>query len=185
MSSAISACNYEFQGQVYSPAFSEPPSPPQSPMSTSSDTEQEAPQQFVNRRPKFPTKYHEMLQPINPITTLHVETRTKSIVPTHKSKVNAELQQQFLNILQLSEASDIELFLREHSENIDVNQYNCDGQTPLHIACIGGNCDIVKILIRFGADPSLTNRDGFSVLHLASFSGSSEVLTFLTNLRRR
>ena len=37
MSEEISYSNYLYQGQVYSPAFSDPPSP-SSPMSTSSDT---------------------------------------------------------------------------------------------------------------------------------------------------
>jgi ankyrin repeat protein len=62
---------------------------------------------------------------------------------------------------------------------VDVNRFSSDGQTPLHDACVSGNLDLVRILVQFGADLQLTNRDGFSVIHLATFSGNSQLLTFL------
>jgi hypothetical protein len=186
----VSVCNYEFKGQIYSPAFSEPESPPASPESShisvapirqERDASDHLLSSYSNKQPKFPTKYHEMLQPLNPITTL----RVKAILPTHKSTVNAKLQEQFLRVLQLGNTvADVEAFLRDHSENIDINQYNSDGQTPLHLASLEGNCDAVELLIRFGADIFLTTRDGFSVMHLAAFSGNSKLLCFFTSLIR-
>ena len=196
MTAAISVSNYEFQGQVLSPAFSDPPSPPPSPMSTSSDQdgssstdfsashnfdeETTSRRTFVNGKPKYPTKYHELLLPLSPATSLPVAT----IVPTHCSKVNAELQEQFLNLLRVSTPADVERFLEMHSENVDVNRYNVSGQTPLHEACVEDNAELVRILVRFGADCRLTTRDGFSVLHLASFGGGSELFNLLVGLKR-
>merc|ERR1712088_397505 len=142
MSTTVCLNNYEYNGQVYSPAFSDPPSPkdynldseedvcdvedsnlspPMSPQKIESQrktpntqlsvvnnrdiiintqlielpsakdlwrnklkrkqsdniekqSEDEIPTdnlpfRFVNKKPKFPTKYHEMLQPLSPVTT--------------------------------------------------------------------------------------------------------------------
>jgi hypothetical protein len=64
---------------------------------------------------------------------------------------------------------------------IDVNQYNSDGFTPLHsflTAEFDINLDIpwlvpecVELLLEFGADPTLRNRDGNTALHLACSRG--------------
>ena len=74
---------------------------------------------------------------------------------------------------------NLEDFLVHHSENIDVNQYNHDGQTALQQSCSAGNLPLVKLLVRFGANMRLTTREGFSVLHIAAFSGHSELLAFV------
>jgi ankyrin repeat protein len=78
----------------------------------------------------------------------------------------------------------IECFLRQHSENIDINRFNVDGQTALHEACQLGNVACVKTLLLFGANPILTNRDGFSILHLSAFSGNPELLSIAMNLKQ-
>ena len=204
---------YTCLGHVYSPAFSDPPSP----MSTSSDSEgrstpvnmaeksrgqsaeaimlstspvqpqissQETQQpKFVNRKPRFPTIYHEALQPLLPVTTLPVPS-TAPVNLSGNPKVCAVLQEQFLNLLRISDLSEIESFLKEHSENMDLNHcVNEWGELPLHEACVRGDLSLAKLLIQFGADHRLTNRDGFSPLHLASFSGNPQLINFVINLR--
>ena len=277
MSEEISYSNYLYQGQVYSPAFSDPPSP-SSPMSTSSDTGTSSIQsdhsedqsalstnmspvykeanpcssshtstdnkripftssklsdtsglkndanksscngceddnssnptshntfsnpQVNSSRLKFPTKYHEMLQPLSPVTTLPVEEVIRRPLPnkTHITEHDVQLQQQFHslvdnattcqvsktttnneNTLLSSRVNSLEDFLVHHSENIDVNQYNTDGQTALQQSCLAGNLPLVKLLVRFGANMKLTTREGFSILHIAAFSGHSDLLTFV------
>jgi len=281
MSEEISYSNYLYQGQVYSPAFSDPPSP-SSPMSTSSDTgssliqsdiyhpeeqatlstdmspvyNEETPcssshkstdhkslaftssqlsdnsglkysankssfnrtedvnssrpsshntfsnSQVSSSRLKFPTKYHEMLQPLSPVTTLPVEELIRRPLPnkTHITEHNVQLQKKFHslvdnattcqaasktatanneNTLLSSRVNTLEDFLLHHSENIDVNQYNTDGQTALQQCCLAGNLPLVKLLVRFGANMRLTTREGFSILHIAAFSGHSDLLTFV------
>lgn len=201
---------YTCLGHVYSPAFSDPPSP----MSTSSDSEdravtvkmtekaaseslvlstspaqpqvlaQESQRKFVNRKPHFPTIYHEALQPLLPVTTLPVPVTAPVTEPmTANSKTSAVLQEQFLNLMRISDLSEIESFLREHSENMDLNRCaNEWGELPLHEACVRGDLALAKLLIQFGADHRLTNRDGFSPLHLASFSGNAQLVNFVVNM---
>lgn len=174
-----------YQDPVYSPAFSEPPSPSSSPMSTGSDPEEseivrEEESLFRNRKPEYPTKYHEMLQPLHPVLSVPVET----IVPTHSSSVNIQLQEQFDSLLRICQVESVERFLRQHSENIDINRYNSDGQTPLHQACVEGNLALVRILVQYGANCQLTTKGGFSPIHLATFSGNTEVLSFVISGNR-
>ena len=283
MSEEISYSNYLYQGQVYSPAFSDPPSP-SSPMSISSDTTTASSQQSDNyssedqcsvppnmspvynetsscsksqnqsinkaytssqasdkrnirqegnsydfrgarnvqnssqnsfsnyqgnpAKPKFPTKYHEMLQPLSPVTTLPVEEEViRRPLPnkTHVTEHDVQLQKQFHSLVDsatcpLPKTTDkaatnnttdnekslvnrvlqnLEDFLVHHSENIDVNQYNHDGQTALQQSCSAGNLPLVKLLVRFGANMRLTTREGFSILHIAAFSGHSDLLAFV------
>ena len=281
MSEEICFSNYQYQGQVYSPAFSDPPSP-SSPMSTTSDTatssvqsdntssnaelntftttdmppiyNEEMPSSNPNKhihkgasaigstisndnsslefktnessskngvgcnniqqsnqndsnplqnctsRLKFPTKYHEMLQPLSPVTTLPVDEVVRRPLPnkTHQVEHDVQLQKQFHSLVDtatsplsktttttnnektlLSRVNSIEDFLLHHSQNIDVNQYNSDGKTALQQCCLAGNLPLVKLLVRFGANMRLTTREGFSVLHIAAFSGHSELLTFV------
>ena len=208
MSTAISVFNYEFQGQVLSPAFSPPPSP----VSDSNDSvegdedviapttqrphKRRMPQQqqqnqqqpkrrtFVNKKPKFPTRYHESLQPLSPCTMLPV-TICRAVDAPHKSGVDAERQEEFLKLMRNCDAQEVEVFLRAHSENIDINKFSEEGETALHMACHEGNVSCAEVLLRFGANPRITTRNGFSIVHLASFSGSPETLTLAINLNQK
>ncbi len=74
----------------------------------------------------------------------------------------------------------------ENSANVgvDVNQYNSDGFTPLHCfltATFDINLDIpwlvpecVELLLQYGADPGLCDRNGNTTLHLACTRGRFE-----------
>ena len=123
-----------------------------------------------------------MLQPLSPVITLPVESSYTQYQT--KPKVNAELQKEFMQLLRGSNLNEIERFLREHSENVDVNVFDPEfGQTPLHDACQLGQFELVKILVQYGANHKLTNRDGFSIWHLAAFCGNPKILSYISNLR--
>ncbi|KAI5647533.1 hypothetical protein M9H77_33538 [Catharanthus roseus] len=54
------------------------------------------------------------------------------------------------------------------------------GDTPLHIACIGGHVDFVKEVINLSPELSEElNRDGLSPLHIASGNGDVEIIRAL------
>jgi hypothetical protein len=278
MSTTVCLNDYEYNGQVYSPAFSDPPSPkdyntdseedgcdledsslspPMSPQKRESekkttntqlsvnsraiiintpfielpsakdlwrnklkrkrsDTEKKSdneittdslhiPFPFVNKKPKFPTKYHEMLQPLSPVTTFpppNTTTTNFSLLNSKQKamKTDVKLQEQF-NLLindneslngeqQLSSSSSVESlttmveeFLIQHSKSIDINRYDNEGQTPLQRCCLVGNLPLAKLLVKFGAKSKITTRDGFTTLHIAAFSGHSQMLFFIMNMR--
>lgn len=49
-----------------------------------------------------------------------------------------------------------------------INQTDKNGHTPLHLACMGGNIEILTKLDSLGADPLIKSSKGKSVLHFAA-----------------
>nr|XP_050852188.1 ankyrin repeat domain-containing protein 16-like isoform X3 [Vespula vulgaris] len=63
-----------------------------------------------------------------------------------------------------------------------VNARDSSGATPLHEAIKGGNLNVVKRMIQFGADFRATDKVGQTILHVASLIGSVEMMEYiLTN----
>ena len=58
-------------------------------------------------------------------------------------------------------------------------QENRDGETPLAMACIKNHLPIVRILVRKGAEITISRKDGITALHDASRSGSREMASYL------
>ena len=98
---------------------------------------------------------------------------------------NKNLQSKFEEALQSSDCSKVEDILSCYSDNIDINLLNDEGNTPLQTATLGGNLDIVRLLIRHGADPSVTSRDGWSTLHIAAYTGHSSITQYIMINTRR
>ncbi|XP_066896192.1 notch-regulated ankyrin repeat-containing protein [Kogia breviceps] len=61
----------------------------------------------------------------------------------------------------------------------NVNSFGPEGQTALHQSVIDGNLEVVKLLVKFGADIRLANRDGWSALHIAAFGGHQDIVLYL------
>lgn len=61
----------------------------------------------------------------------------------------------------------------------NVNSFGPEGQTALHQSVIDGNLELVKLLVKFGADVRLANRDGWSALHIAAFGGRQDIALYL------
>ena len=75
-------------------------------------------------------------------------------------------------------------FILSKNKNININEYDKIGFTPLLIAIRDkGNIEIIDFLIKRGSDISLKTRDGNqdSILHLAIKSNSLEYVDYLIN----
>lgn len=59
-----------------------------------------------------------------------------------------------------------------------INSRSCEGYTPLLLAAYRGNIDIIKELIKFGADYSLINNSGLSILHMAAQGNKPSVIVY-------
>ncbi|XP_022084190.1 notch-regulated ankyrin repeat-containing protein-like [Acanthaster planci] len=66
---------------------------------------------------------------------------------------------------------------------VNVNVFDGEGQTPLHQSVLVGNLELVKLLVQFGADVRLANRDGWNALHIAAYGGHDDIVLYL--IRRR
>ena len=72
------------------------------------------------------------------------------------------------------------------SAGVDVNARGDRGCTPLFNAVIGENAEIVELLLRAGADPSIRSADGQSVLQYArNVSASPRILALLSQAKKR
>ena len=181
MSTTIKFNHYEFQGQVYSPAFSEPNSPISTDSNASSNPGspnfERKSQEFKSKVPKYANKYEEMLQPMSPVTFL------KTSEKIFESDCDENFQRKFFDLVQLADSEEIDEFLSENLDKVDINKFNQDGHTALQISCLEGHLELAKILVKFGAKLHLCTRDGFSILHLAVFSGHSNLMSYILSLQ--
>ncbi|KAL7304063.1 hypothetical protein TKK_0003527 [Trichogramma kaykai] len=56
----------------------------------------------------------------------------------------------------------------EENKPVEVDARDKLGRTPLHLALAKGSGQVVKYLLKLGADPNLADEDGFSPLHVIS-----------------
>ena len=89
-------------------------------------------------------------------------------------------QRIFIEVLSSGDLPALRQLLQDNV--VDVNWYNVDGQTALHQGCRDGNLELVKLLVQFGANVRLTNRDGWSPLHLATYHGHRDVVMYLIDV---
>ncbi|XP_007054444.2 nuclear factor NF-kappa-B p105 subunit isoform X2 [Chelonia mydas] len=77
----------------------------------------------------------------------------------------------------------LEVVLDFNSDDI-INMRNDLYQTPLHLAVVTKQADVVEDLLRAGADVSLLDRHGNSILHLAAKEGDDKILNILLKHER-
>ncbi|KAF4605123.1 hypothetical protein EYR40_003906 [Pleurotus pulmonarius] len=66
--------------------------------------------------------------------------------------------------------------------DIDVNQHDEYGFTPLHLAADRGNKDVVRLLLASGADRTVKDQDEFTALELAEVAGHNEIVDILAQV---
>lgn len=91
----------------------------------------------------------------------------------------AQCQKSLREAVRNGDSSGLKRLLEAREGKINLNVFDTEGQTPLHQSCQLGNLELVKLLVRFGADVRLANRDGWSALHIAAYGGHTDILLFL------
>jgi len=74
--------------------------------------------------------------------------------------------------------------LLEQCPETDLDAVDEYGYTPLHLACDRGNIDMVRLLLKKGADHSLKDPDNLSPIELAKEAGQSDIEAMLSSIRR-
>lgn len=80
-----------------------------------------------------------------------------------------------------NDVSGLTTLLEQYPET-DVDAVDEFGYTPLHLACDRGNIDIVRLLLKKGADHSLKDPDNLSPIELAKEAGQSEIEAMLSSI---
>jgi len=64
---------------------------------------------------------------------------------------------------------------------LNINAVGKGGQTPLVAAVLMGKPNAVKVLLEYGADYSIPEKDGYTVMHAAAFQGRADIVPLLAN----
>ncbi|XP_040577045.1 uncharacterized protein [Lepeophtheirus salmonis] len=146
-------------------------------------SEQQSPGSYLY----YPTPHHhsyivDQQVQLHSISSQEQEQQQRFSDPVIEKKTpgtDIKLQRLFDETLSNAKYEEISDFLHRYSELIDINFYDEDGQTPLQRFCQIGALPLVKLLIQYGANPGLTNREGWSPVHIASFSGNTELYSYI------
>ena len=65
------------------------------------------------------------------------------------------------------------------NNNMDINQFDKDGYTPLYIACMFGYLEIVRLLLDHGASINKCTEHGYTSLYIACCNGEVEIIKLL------
>ena len=88
-----------------------------------------------------------------------------------------EKEKQLFNAISNGNINQIELLL---NEGFNINCKDKYGSTPLHCAVIFNKKEIVKLLIKRGANPNIQNdTEGYTPLHNSVFYGEEEIIKAL------
>ncbi|KAK7497051.1 hypothetical protein BaRGS_00011787 [Batillaria attramentaria] len=103
-------------------------------------------------------------------------------MPTSTSQspqVVAQYQSTLREAVRNGDSTGLRRLLEAREGKINLNVFDTEGQTALHQSCQLGNLELVKLLVKFGADVRLANRDGWSAVHIAAFGGHTDILLYL------
>jgi len=76
-------------------------------------------------------------------------------------------------------AGDLEQLKAMEEQEIDLNALDEYGFTPLHLAADRGHVELVRELLRVGADRGVRDSEGLTALELAEAAGQDEVVQLL------
>lgn len=97
----------------------------------------------------------------------------------------APYQEIFQKAVRSGDTHELQRILQRWEGAVNVNLFDQEGQTALHQSCMDGNLELVKLLVKFGADVKLANRDGWSALHIAAYGGHQDIALYLISNSRR
>lgn len=61
-----------------------------------------------------------------------------------------------------------------HGRHANMNRKNSQGITPVHLACLGGDADLLEVLLEQGGDPESKDKGGWTPLIYAAYAGHIE-----------
>lgn len=72
--------------------------------------------------------------------------------------------------------TDILQLLLTKSPSYNIDTHTCYNETSLHLACLNGCLDPVRLLVEHRADLHARDGRGNTILHLAAANGSSDII---------
>ena len=136
---------------------------------------------------KIPQKYKAMVEEIAIISYQKItELETSSVEYIHETILNNSISSDIeepnviFNILETEDINKLERWL-ENKGNINWDVYNDTGDTPLHVAVINGDTNIVELILNHGANINLLNKVGYTSLEISCIDKNPNMIKFLEN----
>lgn len=92
---------------------------------------------------------------------------------------NYTVEEKNVKIFSLIEKGKLDEFKKYNFGEINMNEYNSDGLTPLHYCIKMGDTHILKILLKLGGQIDTVNKSGHTLLEYACLEKDPNVITFL------
>lgn len=108
-----------------------------------------------------------------------VSSNKASKIHDGRRKISFSAESLLIAAIQDGDMEDLARVLHSQAHNININQTNHIGLTPLHHSVLGNNLDAVKILLCSGAEVNAQDENGFSPLHTASACGFIQTVSLL------
>ncbi|XP_077590997.1 protein phosphatase 1 regulatory subunit 27 [Stigmatopora nigra] len=86
----------------------------------------------------------------------------------------------FQDVVRHGELDQIGRFIRTRKVRIDTLFHS--GMAALHEAVLTGNLEVVKLLVKYGADVHQRDKDGWTPLHMACSDSFPEIASYLLSL---
>ncbi|KAM3598018.1 uncharacterized protein V6R79_012386 [Siganus canaliculatus] len=86
----------------------------------------------------------------------------------------------FQDIVRRGDMEQIGRFMRARKVRVDALFHS--GMAALHEAVLTGNLDVVKLLVKYGADVHQRDEDGWTPLHMACSDGFPEIAKYLLSM---
>ncbi|XP_077414791.1 protein phosphatase 1 regulatory subunit 27 [Vanacampus margaritifer] len=86
----------------------------------------------------------------------------------------------FQDVVRRGELEQIGRFIRTRKVRVDT--LFPSGMAALHEAVLTGNLEVVKLLVKYGADVNQRDEDGWTPLHMACSDGFPEIASYLLSL---
>ncbi|KAM9843990.1 protein phosphatase 1 regulatory subunit 27 [Aulostomus maculatus] len=101
-------------------------------------------------------------------------------VPPAKRTVHFPNDIIFQDIVRRGDLEQIGRFMRARKVRVDTLFHS--GMAALHEAVLTGNLEVVKLLVKYGADVHQRDEDGWTPLHMACSDGYPEIASYLLSM---
>ena len=122
---------------------------------------------------------------INTLTSIIMNNSNKNNTKNNKNDIkndstNNEFNPILFKLVANNNINQLENIIK-FNENINVNEQDKDGDTPLHIAIFLCNINAMEILMNNGANPSLKDKWGQTPIHRLCFCiGDTKIINIIT-----
>ncbi|KAB7494203.1 Ankyrin-3 [Armadillidium nasatum] len=123
---------------------------------------------------------------VNHPTTKNIESQLEILKSTFcfLGVNTSDIQQDVENIHTIADEGNILKLEDLITNGHDVNKKDNENRTALHFAVCKGHKKVTKILLQYGADPTITTKKGNTALHTAVLKKEKELVEILLNFTK-